>query len=191
MQSLTPHYLLHTHGSCYHLSSSFPSGKDSTPMNAGCQLRGGMFAIKEAITKQCWPEDTKSYWKRARSKSEDVLELTLLLGSKGGRELDVDANYKVSTLAGLLALGHSQAREFLLPCWSSWSSVSDRNLLSFDGLDGSVPANQSFLQIDFNSVSDVVAVALEERVWFLYNVSSHLDSRRKIQLTSSTMKWRS
>jgi hypothetical protein len=49
------------------------------------------------------------------------------------------------------------------------TAVADFDLLAVDRLDGALPAGQRFLQIYVYGRPDVVAVALEEFVWFLGN----------------------
>ena len=87
------------------------------------------------------------------------------------RRLDVHADDEVAALVGLLALGHAEVGEALCEVGSSWAAAADGDLLSVDGLDGSLPTGQRFLEVEGDGMLDVVAFALEERVWFLCHVS--------------------
>lgn len=47
--------------------------------------------------------------------------------------------------------------------------MADFDLLAIDSLDGALPAGQRFLQVYVYCRPDVVAIALEEFMWFLGN----------------------
>lgn len=48
------------------------------------------------------------------------------------------------------------------------STVPDLHLFTVDGLNCALPAGQSFFETDFYSVSNVISVACEKRICFLW-----------------------
>jgi len=82
-------------------------------------------------------------------------------------ELDVDANDEVSSLVWFLAAWHAEIWESFFPGWLCRTAMTNRNLFAVDGLNCAIPAGQCFLQAQVYGMSNVVAIALEERMWFL------------------------
>lgn len=90
-----------------------------------------------------------------------------MLRGQASRELDLDADYKVTALVRLLALGHAQLRVSFCPCGTRGTAAAHTELLAVDGLYGASPAGQGFFEVEFDGALDVVAVASKEGVGFL------------------------
>jgi len=93
--------------------------------------------------------------------------LLLLRGRQGRGELDLVLDDEVAPLARLLGDGHPQPREPVLAPGLRRDGLSDRDILAVDGRDGAIPAAQRLLEIEFDRVDDIVALADVQRMGFL------------------------
>ena len=93
--------------------------------------------------------------------------LSLLL-RQTRRELDSNADHKVSPFAWLFALGHAEVGIPFCPCWSCGPVAADAELFAVDCGYGAPPAGECFFEVEVDGAFDVVAVAGEEGVWFLW-----------------------
>lgn len=87
------------------------------------------------------------------------------------RKLDAHADDEVAALVWLLALGHAEAGEALCEVGAGRSAAAHGDLLSIDGLDGSVPACEGLLEVELNDMLDIVTFAGKEGMSFLYAIS--------------------
>lgn len=74
---------------------------------------------------------------------------------------------EIPALAGLFGDGHAEARVDVGGAGLRGASLVEGQALVVDGGHGARPARQGLLEFEVDRVHDVVAVAREERVWFL------------------------
>ena len=106
-----------------------------------------------------------SYKLSTERRSQNILELPLLLGSQGSGELDVVGDDEVPSLVRLLAERHAQVGIAIRAAGLRGAGFVDVDLLAVDGGHCASPARESFLQLEVQLQADIVSVAGED--WML------------------------
>lgn len=111
---------------------------------------------------------------------KNLLELVLLRGTQARREPYVDSDHQVTTLRRFLRLGHPPPgiSLFVARLCRAWFGDSDG--FAVDGADDTFPARQGFAEADLDSGDEVVIVAFEVGVFFLFFcLLTHIHKRSK------------
>lgn len=98
---------------------------------------------------------------------QNLTEFLLLLSGQTGGEVDLVSDDEVTTLALLFGDGHSQPGVPIFTAGLRGTRLVEVDLLSVDCRDGSLPAGESFFEIQSHSVNEIIVLALKQRVRFL------------------------
>lgn len=101
---------------------------------------------------------------------QDILEEILLIRGQAGRELDIDANNQITTVAGLLGDHHTPAGVPFLVAGLGRSWLGNTNRFAVNGAHDALPARQGFFESKVDGCHEVVTGALEGRVLLLWNM---------------------
>jgi hypothetical protein len=100
---------------------------------------------------------------------QNLLQLLLLLRREVSWEIDLISNDKITSPT--LLHRHSEVWIYILRARLRWAGFLDADVLVIDGLHGTFPAGQRFLQVELDFADDVVIVASEDGMFFLLCVS--------------------
>jgi hypothetical protein len=102
-----------------------------------------------------------------RRSSQNLLQPLFLRRAQRHRELNIVLDDEIAALARLLGDWHAQPRVGIRATRLRGARLVNVELLAVYRCDSSLPACQGLLQVEIDGVDYVVAVADEERVWFL------------------------
>lgn len=85
--------------------------------------------------------------------------MLLLLRRERLGEFDAHADNEVTALVRFLAFRHPKTGEPFCKVGSCRAAATNRNLFSVNRLNGSVPAGQSFFQVEFDDMLYIIAFA--------------------------------